>query len=706
GAVLCDARRDSVDAALTSLQALMERQAQLRADYLSLLGDLPEELPLNAVVTDTVEGGDGYYIEKLHFQSRPDFHVTANFYIPDTGDGPYPAVLIMIGHYPIGKGIGLMQQLSALFATHGIAALLVDPFGQGERYQVQDPQSGELELVGGSGTTGHTLLDVGAMLDGRSVVAHAVWDNHRALDYLYARMDVVDTARIGATGSSGGGSQCTYLSAYDPRIKVSAVNSFLMNEETLYATIGPQTGSQNLSYEGAHLIDHPDYITMFAPKPFLILAATNDFFDINGTHETYEEAMQVYDVFGMPDHLRYFEEDGEHGYAQPRREEAVRWFRKWFYDDDSPVMEPTDFDILGGAVTQVTGTGQVVTEFPTEQTVTDLNIDIADDLADDRADFWANNTADSCLNKVRELIRYEPYGPVVVEPGDVFDRGNYTVTKLKIDADDHVPVPGLLFVPDGLSGPTPAVLYVDGCGKKDDAVENGVIEQLLVDSGKIVLTIDVRGFGETADNPGKNESKHWNKEHRNAVIAGYIGKTLIGQRVEDIQKGLDVLLEVPNVDAGDLTLIGVDRAGTAALHTAALDDRVTKTILLGSFESWLPIVASPTERDNLTHVVPFALKYYDLPDLVNTLPTNSVMYMEEPYSVVNAIEEVEGAQSDRLDQNFPNPASAKTTIPYKLDRAAQVQLRIFDREGKLCRVIDQGRQSSGRYQLTVETAGL
>lgn len=702
GAELWDARRDSVQASLQSVESLMARQAQLREDYIMLLGDLPEKTPLNGEVVGTIQK-DGYRIERVHYQSRPNFHVTGHFYIPDSGEaGPFPTVLVLCGHYPVGKSISLYQKLGTLFATNGIAAFVVDPFSQGERNQIQDPDTGELLFAGESGTSAHSRLDVGAVLTGTSVVAQALWDNHRAMDYIYSRMDIVDTTRVGCTGSSGGGSQATYLSAFDERIKVAAINSFLMNEETLFNTIGPQTASQNLSYEGAYLIDHPDYITMFAPKPFMILAATQDFFEIGATMDTYAEAQQVYTLLGVPDQIGYFEEDAQHGYLKPRREEAVRWFRKWFYDDDTAISEPFTLEVLSIAELSVTSTMQVTTEFADEKTLTDLNVELANDLATNREDFWTQNTADSCLNKVSELIRLEDYDAVVVEETESFDRGDYTLTKLKISSGDDVPVTGLLMVPDGLTEPAPAVLYVDGRGKSLDADAGGILEKIFVDSGKVVLTIDVRGFGETADNAAKNETKHGNKEHRNAVIGAYVGKTLIGQRVGDIMKTLDVIAARSEVNPDDITLVGIDRAGPVVLHTAALDDRVKATVIRQSFESWLPMVGNPTELHNMTHVVPFALKYYDLPDLAGTLPEGSLEYFDDPYMVISSTSELEGDhKSGRLEQNFPNPAKGQTIIPYELKEVGNVQIKIFDQQGIEQTTIMQGQQIPGRHQATL-----
>ena len=56
---------------------------QLESEYLYMLGlwPLPEKTPLKATVTGTLEG-DGYVVEKLHFQSRPQLYVTGNLYRP------------------------------------------------------------------------------------------------------------------------------------------------------------------------------------------------------------------------------------------------------------------------------------------------------------------------------------------------------------------------------------------------------------------------------------------------------------------------------------------------------------------------------------------------------------------------------------------------------------------------------------------------
>ena len=84
---------------------------------------------------------------------------------------------------------------------------------------------------------------------------------------------------------------------------------------------------------------------------------------------------------------------------------------------------------------------------------------------------------------------------------------------------------------------------------------------------------------------------------------------------------VDFLEEVGSDRMGDIRLVGIHAAAPAALHAAALDDRVQRTILQQSpVNSWVDdVVAKPLRSDMVDHVVPGALRWYDLSDLEFTL---------------------------------------------------------------------------------------
>src|SRR5690606_4920461 len=67
-----------------------------------VLGPWPKKTPLNARTTRKVERAD-YTIENIIFESRPDFLVTANLYIPKDRKHPLPSVVGTCGHSDNGK---------------------------------------------------------------------------------------------------------------------------------------------------------------------------------------------------------------------------------------------------------------------------------------------------------------------------------------------------------------------------------------------------------------------------------------------------------------------------------------------------------------------------------------------------------------------------------------------------------------------------
>lgn len=620
-------RKEIVKDALLSKENVLEYQSQLYENYVKLFGEFPEKLPLNAEAVGTVSTNDGYHIEKIHYQSRLNHHITANLYIPETGTAPYPTVVVLCGHYPVAKSYSDYQNLSILMAKNGIAAFIIDPICQGERNQFHDSE-GKLTFVGNSGTSSLSKLDVGASMNGSSVAAHLLWDNRMGVDYLYTRTDVVDTSKIGCTGHSGGGAQATNFLAFDKRLKAGAVANYLSNETRTFKELGPQVAPQNLAFEGVFGFDQASYIELFAPKPFMIIATTTDFFPIEGARETFAEVQPFYDTLGVKEKVTLFETEDVHDYTKIKREAAVRWFKRWFTGNNDTIIEANQ-NILPLDSLTVTSTGQVYTNFPGEMTVQDINLEIALSDSVNRKDFWAINTKDSCLNMVKYLIRLkEDYEPPVSEVTESIDRDTYTIDKVKITSGNNVPVTGLLFKPKNLSAKAPATLYLNGDGKGTYADAGSIIEEFYINKGNIVFAIDVRGFGETSDNPAMNDTKHGNNEFRNNMISLYLGKPLIGQRVEDIMKSVTILLEDSDVDPDRLSIEGLGRAATAALHAAALDTRIKSVILRKTIKSMIEHIEDPSIPNGMTHQVNSALKYYDLPDLVNAISPRNVSFQK------------------------------------------------------------------------------
>src|SRR6185503_13286875 len=159
--------------------------------------------------------------------------------------------------------------------------------------------------------------------------------------------------RLGCTGNSGGGTLTSYLMALDDRIYAAAPSCYVTSLERLFATLGPQDAEQNITGQVAIGLEHADYLTLRAPKPTLICAATRDFFDIQGTWTTFREAKRTYGLLGFGERVDLFESDSGHGFPRSQRVATLRFMRRWLLDRDDALTEQ-DISIVKDAELQCT----------------------------------------------------------------------------------------------------------------------------------------------------------------------------------------------------------------------------------------------------------------------------------------------------------------------------------------------------------------
>ncbi len=591
-----EVRRQAV-AAIKTPEDLRRRQEELRRKFVEALGGFPEKTPLNVRVTGK-EARDGYSVEKVIYESRPEHHVTAVLYLPE-GKGPFAGVLFPSGHYDNAKAAETYQRACILLAKHGIAALAFDPVGQGERVQLLTPEGKPLV---GRGTNEHMHLGVAALLVGQCAATYLVWDGIRSLDYLAGRPEI-DPKRLGCLGNSGGGTQTAYLMALDERVQAAVPNCYITSLERLFATIGPQDAEQNIPGQVAFGMDHADYVTMRAPRATLISTTTHDFFDIQGAWATCREAKRVYGVLDAAARVDLSEIDDKHAISKPVREQALRWFRRWLLSIDDAAVEPP-FEVAKDAGVQCTATGQVVPELK-GRTAFDFVADRERSLVERRGKL----DREAQLSEVRRRIALDrpkvAFG--VTRLAEV--PGSRGTVKYLVEPRPGVFVPILTW--SDSKGKTD-ILYVHGEGKRMALAEGGPLHPAQPRSGS-VHAVDLPGWGETAPGPRKGGwERAFGAEWKEAFLGFHLARPLLGQRVGDllaIAEGLD-----PDRKRS-VHAIGVGAAAPVVLHAAALDPRIEEVTLEGMLVSWGAVATGRGSELALANVVHGALEAYDLPDL-------------------------------------------------------------------------------------------
>ena len=615
---------------ISAAAEVARRKAYIRERMLSALGGLPERTPLNPRVVGVLDR-DGYRVEKVIFESQPQFYVTGNLYVPKSGQPPYPAVLFPLGHERGGKPNPDWQHVLVSLARRGFVAFTWDTLGQGERAQFYDTDL-ETSKLGETGyTTEHTMIGAQCLLAGDNIARYTIWDGIRALDYLLSRREV-DATRVACTGNSGGGTHTAYLSALDDRIGVAAPSCFITSWQRLLESIGPQDAEQCLPPFLKDGLDHADFIYAFAPKPYIILSAIRDFFSISGARETYAETGHLYSLLEAPQKLAMFEADNTHGYSLPRRLAAYNWLSRWLKGSEDLAPEQ-EVKVEDEEVLRCTPSGQVATSLGGE-TVFSLNTKRVEQNKPRHVPLTnatavaANRT--EMQREVRRLIAFEPgTSPLNVKPFGQIEGDGYVMEKFIYESEPGIIVPAVLFVPKMSEGRKPAVVYVNDRGKSAGASE-GAVNQL-VKRGFVVLAMDMRGCGETRppQNPDEsNETYRYFGQYDSAMRALLVGKTLVGMRAEDISRGVDLLASRPEVDAARIYGFGVGPGALTLLHEAVLDERIKELALVGMLDSYESVTTHRIHRNIYESLVPGALKVYDLRDLVAAIAPRPVWIVD------------------------------------------------------------------------------
>jgi dienelactone hydrolase len=311
---------DRLDAELLDVVKSADDWKRLRPrfheEYMSMLGLAPEpaRTPLQATVTGTLEG-EGFVVEKLHYQSVPGLYVTANLYRPARVEPGtrLPAVLYVCGHAGRGRdGTKTTFQSHGLwFARHGYLCLIVDTLQLGEIPGIHHGTYREGRWWWQS--RGYTPAGV------------ECWNGVRGIDYLVGRPDV-DPGRLAVTGISGGGAATFWVAAADDRVKVAV----------------PVSGMADLSsYVGNRVINgHCDCMFLYntfqwpwtrivgliAPRPLLFVNSDADrIFPMDANARVIGRLERLYSLFGAGDRVDAVVRVGGHAYREDIRKAAYRF---------------------------------------------------------------------------------------------------------------------------------------------------------------------------------------------------------------------------------------------------------------------------------------------------------------------------------------------------------------------------------------------
>lgn len=460
----------------TTLAAFEKERVRRKTELMKSLGldPMPPKTPLNARETGRIQR-EGYHIEKVVFESRPRFFVTAHVYVP-SAPGKHPVIVNVNGHWAHKKNEDRIQLRCMFQALQGYIAIAIDSPGhsfEGNSLIERRPEGEHNDwflVQGGTNATGYY-----------------VWDAIRALDYMATRQDA-DMEHIGITGASGGGLATLYTFAADDRYKAAVPVVYMASME-----LAPDNGCLCNHVPGTCQVgDRSDVIGIQAPKPVYIMGAQNDGeFPPEATKLTHAKMAKEWALFGKEKETYVQIFAGPHDYNQLMREASIGFFNKHLkgQGDGSPVKQPPL------QATNPEDRQLLVLDPPAsnERTMRDLSrqyLDQAPQSASVEQAFAVNGglPAKTPL-KYREI----PASTVTwMFPGSDISAVSMDTRVITFESEPGLVTPGVLYVPD--SGFSYLKIHVS-----DDGM--AVAMKLPGGSGKGVadLYLDILGTGELKD---------------------------------------------------------------------------------------------------------------------------------------------------------------------------------------------------------------
>ncbi len=321
------------------------RAARLHRQMQVALGlwPMPAKVDGAATIHGRIDQGD-YTIDKVYFQSLPNFYVTGNLYLPKKVTGKIPGVLCPHGHWSNGRfydqgvtgvrnqivqgaerfevgGRSPLQARCVQLARMGCAVFHYDMLGYADSGQIsfqvahkfakQRPEMNTIENWG--------LYSAQAEAHLQSVMGLQTLNSIRAVDFV-SSLPFVDQDRLAVTGASGGGTQSFVLASLDPRIAVA------------FPAVMVSTAMQGgCTCENASLFrigtGNVEMAALFAPKPLGLTGA--DDWTVEMATKGFPELQQHYKLYGAEDNvmlapLIHF----KHNYNYVSRAHMYRWFNK------------------------------------------------------------------------------------------------------------------------------------------------------------------------------------------------------------------------------------------------------------------------------------------------------------------------------------------------------------------------------------------
>lgn len=255
-------------------------------------------------------------------------------------------------------------------------------------------------------------------------------------------------------------------------------------------------------------------------------------------------------------------------------------------------------------------------------------------------------------------------------------KDGYTITRFTFESEKGAIVPCYLLIPDTGKKKYPVAITLQGHstgfhnsigvakykGDEEDLPRVAFALQA-VENGYAALAIEQRGMGETKP---QKEKRLWGKMCSFTAQAAFLlGRTLIGERVWDVSRAIDVLANFPECDTDNIMITGSSGGGTASYYAACYDERIK---LCAPSCSFCPYKESILDIYHCAcNFIPSAYKYFDMQDLACLIAPRKLLVVTGKEDIIFPIEGVERGYETvkKIYEKAGVPKSCKLVVTSK-----------------------------------------
>ena len=168
-------------------------------------------------------------------------------------------------------------------------------------------------------------------------------------------------------------------------------------------------------------------------------------------------------------------------------------------------------------------------------------------------------------------------------------------------------------------------------------------------SGYATLAIEQRGFGESGGTPEGPDCQQI------AMQALLLGRTLIGERVWDVSRAIDVVGDLFSmIDMRRIAAMGNSGGGTTTIYAAAMDERIAAAMPSLCGEKRFSALSSAQHHCTCNYV-PAIMKDFDMADLAGLVAPRPLVIVggrdDGIFPIASAIQQYEAASRPILCPN-------------------------------------------------------